>query len=123
MMGIGVETVGVSALTDAVNENGLNYIDRLFTPAERSFCWSRPRSMQAFASHLAAKEALLKAHPNLREGDVQWSDIEVSHDDKGVPRVELGGKVLENCKKIGLSVVHLSIAQAIDSSVAFVVLQ
>lgn len=122
-MGIGVETVGVGTLTDAINENGLDYIDRLFTPAERSFCWSRPRSMHAFASYLAAKEALLKAHPDLRSGDVQWSDIEVSHDAKGSPRVELGGAVLENCKRIGLTVVHLSISQALDSSVAFVVLQ
>lgn len=122
LVGIGVETVDVEQLTEAVHENGLRYIDELFTPAERRFCWSRPRSMEAFAAHLAAKEALLKAHPELRVGDVHWSDIEVKHDDKGAPRVTLGGTVLANYRRIGLGKIHLSIAQAMDNAVAFVVL-
>lgn len=86
---IGIDAVDVERFrTVMARSKGTEH--RLFTAAERGYCWSRADPVLHFAGTLAVKEAVIKA---VRLGSlVAWSRrIEVQRDPSGAPRVQVRG--------------------------------
>lgn len=90
-------------------------IERVFTPAEREYCLSRPNPVQHFAARFAAKEAVGKA---LGSGVTSWREIEIGSG--GKPEVRVTGNMEQVAAKAcvaGLSV-SMSHCGAVSVSVA-----
>ena len=74
------------------------FYNRLFTPAELTYCRLRPHPEQHFAARYCAKEATIKALQGLGSSGISYRDIEIKKDGN-LPRIILDGF----CVSISLS--------------------
>lgn len=87
---IGIDTVDVERLRGVMFRDPRTE-QRLFTPAEQTYCRSKGDPVVHFAGTLAVKEAVIKA---ARLGPLlAWSRrIKVQRDSSGVPGVDIEGR-------------------------------
>jgi holo-[acyl-carrier protein] synthase len=106
--GIGVDIVEIDRIKKAI-EKHRNFINRLYTPLEQSYCLGKNKPHLHFAVRFAAKEAVLKAFGTGFRG-VSWTDIEIDRDVFGKPEVKLSGNALKVAeeKKINQILISLS---------------
>lgn len=117
IIGNGVDMIEISRIAKAI-ENP-HFCERVFTEAE-----IRESKMLAhrLAGFFAAKEAILKAM-GTGLANFSWLEIEVRHDPKGAPLLELSGKVRSFLSENRVSQVHLSISHCKEYAVAQVILE
>lgn len=85
--GIGVDIVEIERLGRALEEHP-RLKERLFTPAERIYCASRPAAEIAhLAGRFVAKEAVAKAIGR----SLSWQAVQIENGPAGQPRVTLDG--------------------------------
>ncbi|MBZ0307251.1 MAG: holo-ACP synthase [Anaerolineae bacterium] len=114
---IGVDMIEVARIERAASRHGERFFKRFFTDKERELCQDQPRRL---AARLAAKEAAAKAF-GTGIGDVRWIDIEVLHDERGRPFLQLHGEAAALAQKMGLSTWEVSLSHTQDNALAFVV--
>lgn len=109
-IGLGVDIVEISRMGDILDKTP-NFVDFTFLPSEKEYCMAiSNRSVEHFATHFAAKEAVLKALGTGFSKDVTPKDIEVLHDDKGKPFVVLHGKAKENAEALKIVNIQISLS-------------
>ena len=87
-MRVGVDLIEIERVRRALDKRP-RFAERVFTEAERAYCFSRANPAQHFAARFAGKEAVGKA---LGCGvEFMWRDIEIVGRPK--PSVALSGKV------------------------------
>jgi holo-[acyl-carrier protein] synthase len=112
IVGIGVDVADISRLEAALARTPA-LVGRLFADSERE------RPIRSLAGCFAAKEAVAKAlggPPGLL-----WTDVVVSHDDRGKPSLEVGGTVAAAATRLGVTGWHVSISHDAGICVAMVV--
>ncbi len=113
-IGVDIEDIGRFAKLDFKNDRA--FFEKIFTEKEIEYCVSKANPCRHFAARFAGKEAVIKA---LQMKGVEYKDIEILNDLKGVPRVRVnlknGGGKINKCLRISLS--HCK-----DKAIAFVVL-
>ena len=122
IIGIGTDIVHIPHFQKALDKMGEAGIQRLFTQAEQDLAKARPaQTLSTYAKRFAAKEAVAKAF-GTGIGTLTWTEIEVVHNDKGAPQVQLYGKaaeLLEKCR----GKLHLSLSDDGEYAQAFVILE
>jgi holo-[acyl-carrier protein] synthase len=73
--GIGIDLVNIKRLERTMERWGDRFVNRVFTPDERKFCYKRAYPASAFALRFAAKEAFSKAREELGGGTSRYSII------------------------------------------------
>jgi len=97
-------------------------LDQFFTEVEKEHCWHARRSILSFAGVLAAKEALFKAIPAIKERGVVCRDVEVHHSQTGTPRFLVEGETLDDWGLFEAGdVLQVTISQKEDHAIACVV--
>lgn len=89
-------------------------IERVFTPAEREYCLSRPNPVQHFAARFAAKEAVGKA---LGTGVGFWKEIEIVSGG-GKPAVRVTGSMEVAAAEAGAAGLSVSMSHCGSVSVS-----
>ncbi len=113
----------VARIEAAVERFGDRFLRRVFTPAEISYCTSKPNSAERLAARFAAKEAAMKAvGTGLRHG-VTWQDAEVVRHPGGRPALRLTGKLAGFAARLGCKHTHLSLSHTAGQAIAFVILE
>lgn len=56
----GVDVVSIGRIADLLDQYGQSFLDRVYAPAEITYCTSRASPAQHFAARWAAKEAAIK---------------------------------------------------------------
>ena len=118
---IGIDIVSVPRLRQAIERQGLHFLDRIFTKAEQAYCNRKRNKFENYAARFAAKEAVIKAKKG-GKSRYAFRDIEVVRDRKGAPSIELKS---EARKKLGISPTakfELTMAHERDYAIAAVVL-
>ena len=111
---IGIDIVEVDRIKSAIEKHGDVFLNRIFTEAEQRYCKaSRHLCYQRYAARFAAKEAVSKVVP---EGGIYWQDIEVGHQENGVPVIHLSSRIQKRLGAIKLDV-SLSHATAYATAV------
>ena len=106
--GIGVDIEDVRRFTCLTRE----FMERVYTPREISYCLSKAKPEQHFAARFAGKEAVMKAlSTSLTK--IGYGDIEIMNEAGGRPRVVLGKGYS------GYSLL-ISLSHCEDKAVAFV---
>lgn len=120
IIGVGIDIVEISRIQAAIKRRA--FIERVFTPAEQTYCESRGvQGAASYAARFAAKEAVLKAlGTGLRGGT--WQDVEIKNNSLGRPLVQLLGYYQDLAAQIGVQEIHLSVTHARDYAAAQVVL-
>lgn len=93
VLGVGVDLVDVARVKAAIQRTP-GFARRVFTPGERARAEAGGRPEQRYAVRWAAKEATLKAL-GVGLGAASFTDIEVSNDPGGRPRLALAGRAAE----------------------------
>ena len=84
------------------------FADRVFTEAERRYCFSRPNPAQHFAARFAGKEAVGKA---LGFGvPFTWREIEIAGRPK--PGVSLSGRTAAWAQRVKAGAIDLSMTHS-----------
>jgi len=123
IVGIGIDIIEVARIREVLQRTP-RFRERVFTPAERSYCDSRDAvAVQHYAARFAAKEAMLKALQTGWRGGIGWQDVEVASRDSGAPYLILHGLVLELFNSSEATASHLSLSHTNEHAIAQVILE
>jgi len=114
---VGLDIVGVARIRAAQERWDVRFLERVFTPAERTYCQSRAESL---AARFAAKEAVFKVLGTGWGQGVQWRDVEVVMGDMG-PEICLHGEAAARATALNLASWSVSLTHS-DGFAAAVVL-
>ena len=122
IFGIGTDLVDVENLKEQLNKNK-NLVEQFFTSAEIHYCESRSSREQNYAARLAAKEAFFKALCINLQGNLPFTEIEVSNEENGRPLIYVSGSVQEMLGKLKIKQIHISMSHIQSLASAIVILE
>lgn len=118
--GIGIDILEIERLRRTIETSGRHFLEKVFTPAEITYCEGKAHPAQHFAARFAAKEALSKALATGWSGTFRWKDVEVTNDPSGRPRLTPHGPL---AGALGKALVHVSLSHSDTQVVAVVILE
>jgi holo-[acyl-carrier protein] synthase len=111
ILGHGIDIVETSRIKKLVEHHGQHFLDRVFTPAEQAYCSTNPkRYFEHLSGRFAAKEAVLKVLGTGWRGGIGWTDIEVTKESSGQPKILLTGECERIARERGIYRWHVSIS-------------
>jgi len=111
ILGHGIDIVETERIRQLVERHGKHFLDRVYTAAEHEYCLlNSKRYYEHLAGRFAAKEAVLKVLGTGWRGGIAWTDIEISRDPSGQPKVRLTGECLRIARELGIGRWHVSIS-------------
>ena len=117
--GIGTDIVECLRIRKMIEKHGEQFLRRVYTEREITYCQSRKRAMEHFAGRWAAKEAILKALGTGWAKGLAWTDVEIRHDPNGKPLVMVGGAVRDFVQKRKIADILLSISHCRTYATAY----
>jgi holo-[acyl-carrier protein] synthase len=123
IVGIGCDILEISRMQRELGENGPEFVARIFTPLEISYCQSKRYPERHFAARFAAKEAFFKAICNGWLHTIPWTEIEVVNESTGKPNLHLKGEAKLVSEMRGVKKVYISLAHTSQWATANVVLE
>ncbi|MBS3822122.1 MAG: holo-[acyl-carrier-protein] synthase [Planctomycetes bacterium] len=114
----GVDMVECNRIAESVERFGETFLDRVYTPRERDYCYARKNPVPHLAGRFAAKEAVLKVLGTGWTNGIAWTDIEVRNDAAGRPSVHLDGRCRAIADEQGLATIHISISHIATHAIA-----
>lgn len=115
--GLGVDIVEIERM-EKILERTPSFATRVFSAEERAYCEAHHRPAVHFATHFAAKEAVLKALGTGFSSGIGFTDVEVAHDENGKPLAVLHGRAQEIAEGLGIIEIPLSLSRTRDTAVA-----
>ena len=122
IFGIGTDLVDVENLIKQLNNNN-SLVEQFFTAAEIHYCESRSSREQNFAARLAAKESFFKALSVDLQGNLPFTEVEISNEENGRPLIYVSGSVREMLSKLKIKQIHLSMTHIKSLASAIVILE
>ena len=110
----GVDIVLTSRIGDIWERHGDAFLDRIYTPAEVTYCLDCKTQAERLAGRWAVKEAVLKALGTGWRGGIEFVDVETLPDGYGKPHTLLHGKAADLAKELGIREMLVSISHAGD---------
>lgn len=115
--GLGVDIVEIARMEEILKRTP-NFPNHVFTEAEREYCERHHKPAVHYATHFAAKEAVLKALGTGFGYGIGLTDVEVTHNEKGAPQAILHGKAKEIADEQGVLEMHISLSRTHGTAVA-----
>lgn len=115
--GLGVDIVEIARI-EQILQRSPAFARRAFSEAERAYCERHHRPAVRYATHFAAKEAVLKALGTGFSQGVRFTDVEVAHDANGRPVAVLHGRAAQIAEQAGVLELPLSLSRTSDTAVA-----
>ena len=111
ILGHGIDIVETARIRALVENHADHFLDRVFTAAEQTYCSKNPkRYFEHLAGRFAAKEAVLKVLGTGWRGGIAWTDVEVTKEPSGQPKIVLTGECERIARERGISRWHISIS-------------
>jgi holo-[acyl-carrier protein] synthase len=111
ILGHGIDIVETRRIGKMLLEHGQRFLDRCYTPSEQAYCAQNVKHyVERLAGRFAAKEAVLKVLGTGWRGGIAWTDIDITSEPSGQPRVRLSGECLRIAQGLGISRWHVSIS-------------
>jgi holo-[acyl-carrier protein] synthase len=123
IVGLGLDIAEIDRIEAAITRHGAPILERLFTPAEASYCDKHKNRFERYAARFAAKEAAMKALGTGWSHGVRWRDIEVTREPSGKPTLRLAGVAREIADKLGVKNISLSITHSGNFALAQVIFE
>lgn len=116
--GLGVDIVEISRM-EKILQRSPAFATRNFSVDERAYCERHRRPAIHYATHFAAKEAVLKALGTGFSQGIGVTDVEVVHEEgSGRPLVALHGRAREVADERGIVEIALSLSRSNETAVA-----
>ena len=124
ILGIGVDIIDNKRIKESIKSK--NFIRRIYTSKELELSEKTKNKVAFFSKRFAAKEAFSKALGTGFSSNLNFKDIEITNDKKGMPKYVENKKItkiLQKKYKIKKINSFLSISDEKDYSTAFVIIQ
>ena len=118
MNSVGIDIVPISRVKGWDKDE--DYLNKILSKREKKYILGEKKSQKLLATHIAAKEAVMKALGTGWDCEIGWRDIEVVNDINKKLRVRLYSKAKTF---LGKRKAFLSTAYAGDMAVAMVILE
>lgn len=115
--GLGVDIVEIERMEQILMRSP-SFAQRVFTADERAYCEAHHRPAVRYATHFAAKEAVLKALGTGFGCGVGFTDVEVGHDAKGKPVALLHGRAEQIATQARVLDIPISLSRTNNTAVA-----
>lgn len=115
--GLGVDIVEISRMEEIL-ERTPGFSEHVFTEGERAYCEGKHNPTIHFATHFAAKEAVLKALGTGFAEGIGFTDVEVVHDRRGKPVAVLHGRAKEIAEENNIIEIPISLSRTHTTAVA-----
>lgn len=122
ILGIGTDLLEVARMAKEMEDKGPGFRERIFTPAEISYCESKRYPARHFAARFAAKEAFFKALASSGAAG-RFREVEVDRTNDAPPRLVLHGRLREVAGRLGVKTILVSLSHTDGLATASVVLQ
>ncbi len=117
---LGTDIVEVDRVKKAIENGGVKFSEKVFTPDEIQYCESRNVvKYQSYAARFAAKEAVSKAFGTGIGKNASFNEIEIIKDSLGKPNVRLTGKAKAFYDSLGASGISISLSHCREYAVAY----
>src|SRR5271170_5397264 len=123
IVGLGIDLIEIERVKKAHLKHGQRFIERLYTPAEASYCLKKNDPYPSLAGRFAAKEAVIKAFGHGFGGRWKWVQIEVVRELSGKPNLRFKGVLEELRLERKIKKVHLTIAHSKRDATAVVLFE
>ena len=117
MAGLGVDIVEIDRMEKILARSPM-FARRNYSEAEQEYCEAHRRPAVRYATHFAAKEAVVKALGTGFSKGVCTTDVEVAHRENGRPYVILHGRAAEIAEELGIVEIPLSLSRTHETAVA-----
>jgi holo-[acyl-carrier protein] synthase len=115
----GTDIVKVSRIRDSIEKIGIEFIKRVYSDEEATYCESKKLAKyQSYAARFAAKEAVYKAISPNKSGFTSWKDIEVLKEENGKPYIILHGGLKDIAKENNITKIEISLSHDEDYAIA-----
>ncbi len=118
ILGIGLDLVEIDRIRDVYRRHGPRFVERVYTPEERTRIARLNDPAPYLAGRWAVKEAVMKALGTGLTGGITWQDINVVREPSGAPRVVLGGVARDVARARGIGALLVSITHGRDLAAA-----
>ncbi len=117
---LGTDIVEVDRVKKAIENGGVKFSEKVFTPDEIQYCESRNVvKYQSYAARFAAKEAVSKAFGTGIGKNAAFNEIEIIKDSLGKPNVRLTGKAKAFYDSLGALGISISLSHCREYAVAY----
>src|SRR6202050_5819586 len=123
IVGLGLDITEIDRIEAAIKRHGTPLLERLFTPAEVSYCERHKNPFERYAARFAAKEAGMKALGTGWRRGVRWRDIEVVREPRGRPYLGLKGAANRIAEELGVKNIFVPITHSGNLALAEVILE
>jgi holo-[acyl-carrier protein] synthase len=100
IIGLGSDLIDIRRIEQTIERHGERFLDRIFTPVERTKSDKRAARAASYAKRFAAKEACAKALGTGLRAGVFWRDMGVVNLRSGKPTMELTNGALRRLAEI-----------------------
>src|SRR3954447_24889162 len=121
ILGIGTDIVECLRIRRMIERHGELFLTRVFTERELRYCQRSRHATEHFAGRWAAKEAVLKCLGTGWSKGLCWTDIEVSNDPSGQPRIELHAATGDYADKLGVGTILISLSHCRAYATAYAI--
>jgi holo-[acyl-carrier protein] synthase len=123
IVGSGIDLVEIERIQHTYERYGERFLNRVYTPAEQSYCLRKRNAAESLAARFAAKEAAAKALGTGISRGVHWLEIEVVRELGGRPALRFYGRAREMAARLGMARVALSLTHTDRLAMASVLLE
>ncbi len=121
-VGIGIDLVKNDRIKNAVEKWNQRFLNRVFTPSERDYAFSKKTPYPHLAARFALKEAVMKALGRGLGSGPRWKEISVTNRREAgrstPPELKITGKTRELMESLGFSETRFSLSHDTDYSIA-----
>lgn len=110
VMGIGTDLIECERVRGLYTRHAARFLEKVYTPAERTYCLQMRDPVPYLAARFAAKEAVAKCVGTGIGADLGWHSIEVIKGPRGEPGIELDAKGKALIAALGASRIVISLA-------------
>ena len=113
-----MDLVRISRIEKIIRRHGKRFIEKVFTPDEAGYCYSKKNPYPSFSARFAAKEAGIKL---LGAGMYKtgFRDVEVIMAGSGKPSLAFLGRAADMAERLGIY--HVSVSLSHDGGMAVAV--
>lgn len=114
-IGIGVDIENIGRFQGLTVEKDTSLLDKIFTGRELDYCFASGNPAQHLAARYAGKEAIIKALSTLGSPGLNYREIEIINDDRGIPYASVSKKGIDDLK------ILISLSHSQEDAIAFTI--
>lgn len=122
IVGLGTDIVEIERMQEALTRSR-KLAERVLTTNELAVFEASQQGYRFLAKRFAAKEAAVKALGTGIGNGISWQQMEVTNDEWGKPALSVSGTFAQRCAALGVTKLHLTLADERHYAVATVILE